>query len=340
MKKLWISNVKTDTHYSPVLISAFFVSYILIWLASVYLNGGYDKPYKATRIMRGMLIGGIITLAAYGLLSEELRFSRGITVLGALSGTLLILLSRVVMKYLRMKQVQEEDTNKQVIIIGTGQEENEIRTLLEQAHIEKKLIGSVSPLDVKEHFQLGIFSQLIPLGKLYKANEMIFAQGQLSFKQIIDSMQAGGAALEYKIHSMGTGSIIGSNSKNTAGDLYTTELTYKITTASAKRNKRVIDIVFSLFFILSSPICFWFARHKGSYFLNMFLILEGDKTFVGYDDTQFPALRPHILNVYPAIDDFEIPADNKEHLDWLYAKNYSGWDDVEIILKKWRGMGG
>jgi hypothetical protein len=68
----------------------------------------------------------------------------------------------------------------------------------------------------------------------------------------------------------------------------------------------------------------------------MLLVLEGDKTFVGYDDKQFPVLKPSLLNVYPTIENFDIPSDNKEHLNWLYAKNYNAWDDVRIIWKKWR----
>lgn len=336
MKTLWINNVKTDTHYSSGLLAGFFVSYILIWIGSVYFNGGYDRPYKASRIMRGMLIGGMITLSMYGLLSEQMRFSRGITVLGALLGTLLILLSRMLLQSLHVKSVEGDDVQKQVIIVGTGDDEKEIRTLLDQAFIEKNIIGVISPFEVKEPVQLGTFNQLFPLSMVYKANEIIYAQQHLSFKQIIESIQQCGQLLEYKIHSIGTDSIIGSNSKNTAGDLYTTELVYNITSATSRRNKRVVDVLIALFFILFSPVCIWFVRNKGSYFLNMFLLLEGDKTFVGYDDTQFPALKPHLLNVYPAISGFEIPPDNKEHLDWLYAKNYNAWHDVKIIWEKWR----
>ncbi len=283
-----------------------------------------------------MLIGGMISLAIYGLLNEQMRFSRGITVLGALVGTILILLSRKLLQYLQVKSVESEDSLKQVIIVGDANDEKEIRTLLDQAFIEKNIVGVISPFENKENFQLGVFSQLKPLSKVYNATEIIFAQHHLQFKQIIDSLQVCGTELDYKIHSLGTDSIIGSNSKNTAGDLYTTELVYNITTAASIRNKRVVDILAALFFMLFSPILIWFVRNKSSYFLHMFLLLEGDKTFVGYTDPQFPKLRQPILNVYPTISNFTIPNDNKEHLDWLYAKNYDAWNDVKIIWEKWR----
>jgi hypothetical protein len=68
----------------------------------------------------------------------------------------------------------------------------------------------------------------------------------------------------------------------------------------------------------------------------MLLVLVGNKTFVGYDDKLFPALKPHLLNVFPSIEKFTIPDDNKEHLNWLYAKNYDAWQDVQLIWEKWR----
>ncbi len=338
MKILWIKNVKVDTQYSSSLLAGFFISYILIWIGTLYFSGAYDKPYKPSRVMRGMLIGSMITLAAYGLLSEQMRFSRGITVLGALLGTLLILGSRKILQGLNIQSIESEDTDKQVLIIGTPDDENEIKHLLQAAFIEKNILGSISPFSEKQPFQLGTFDQTKPLTTLYKATEIIYAQHQLSFKQIIESMQECGKGIEYKIHSIGTDSIIGSNNKNTAGDLYTTELVYNITTQTSLRNKRMVDIISSLFFLIFSPLLVWFVKNKSLFFLNMFLVLEGDKTMVGYYDGQFPKLKAPLLNVYPEIHDFEIPADNKEHLNWQYAKNYDAWDDVRIIWEKWRTL--
>lgn len=339
MKTVWMHNVKTETHYSSSLIAGFFAVYILLWILSVFFNGGYDRPYKASRVLRGMLIGGIITIALYGLLPETVRFSRGITVLGALMGTLMMLASRKVLQYLNVKSVESDNSDEQqVMIVGNENEEQEIRHLLNKAYIEKNILGTVSPFEQKASYHLGIFSHLKPLSKVYGITEIIFAQGSLSFAQIIDSMQQCGAEIDYKLHAAASDSIIGSNSKDTAGDLYTTELIYQISTPISKRNKRVVDVLCSLLFILCSPLLVWFVMNKKQYLLNMILVLEGDKTFVGYTDPQFPKLKTPLLDVYPHIDHFEIPSENKEHLDWLYAKNYNAWHDVKLIWQKWRLM--
>lgn len=337
VKNIWLSNIKPNTHYSSPMLAGFFASYMLIWITSVYLNGGYDKPYKPSRLMRGMLIGGGITMLIYGLLPESIRFSRGITVLSALIATLAILGLRKVMQWLGVKHVESDNSaHQRVMVIGTPEEEQKVKSLLGQAFIDKKIIGSISPFETKQPYQLGTFSQTVFMSELYQATELIYVQGQLGFKDIIDSIQSCGPKLEYKIHAMGHDSIIGSNSKNTAGDLYTTEVVYQIATVESKRNKRTVDVCFSLLFLILSPLCIWFVRHKQKYLYTMLMILEGEKTFVGYNDDQFPKLKPHVLSVFRVKDETGIPSDNQEHLNWLYAKHYDAWEDVQLILEKWR----
>jgi len=337
MKSLWIRNVKTETHYSDSLIAGFFGTYLLIWISSLYVNGGYDRPYKASRVLRGMLVGGLLSIAVYGLLPETYRFSRGITVLGALTGTLLILASRKLLQYLGVKSAEPDHTQHQrVMIVANEAEESEIRHLLSKAYIDKTILGAMSPTAERTDAQLGVFSDLQPLSKLYQITEIIFARGSLSFQQIIRGMESCGPAIDYKLHAHGTDSIIGSNSKHTAGDLYTTELIYTISTPEARRNKRVLDLLAAMILLLASPILIWLVRHQGRFFPGVLSVLFGRKTFVGYSDPQFPALKPALLTVYPIVEGFEIPAANREHLDWLYAKNYDAWEDARILWRKWR----
>ncbi len=337
MLAVWKKYVKPDTEYSLNLLIFFFSSYLLIWLGAIFSSGGYDRPYKPLRVLRGMLIGSFIILSIYALLPESYRFSRGITVLGALFGTLAILAVRFILQLIGVKSVESEDQqNKRVIIVGNAEEEKEINFLLAKAGLKKNIIGTVNSASVKSEKQLGSFSQLKPISELYNAGELIFAQEELSFKQIIDSITNMGSGYDYKIHSHGTDSIIGSNSKNTAGDLYTTEQIYTIALPASRRNKRVVDIVFALLFILGSPIFIWLVKNKDAYFANFLSVLFGAKTFIGYNDKQFPNLKNHLLPVFSAPENFEVPAENVEHLNYLYAKNYSPWTDVKLVWDNWQ----
>ena len=340
MKSLWIRNVKTETTYAPELITAFFSAYLLIWITSLYVNGGYDRPYKASRVLRGMLIGGLSSVALYGLLPETLRFSRGITVLGALSGTLLILASRRLLQALGVKSAQPDRSREQkVLLVAEPGEEEEIRRLLAKAEISKHLLGSVNPGEEAAPGQLGAFRDLPDLCRLYRATEVIYAQGALSFAAIIASMQELGPDLDYKLHATGSDSIIGSNSKNTAGDLYTTERTYRIGTPEARRNRRVLDLLASLTLLILSPLLIGFTRRPAAFLSALLAVLFGQKTFVGYSNPALPALRPFLLTPYPETRGHAVSAGNREHLETLYALHYNTWDDVRVIREKWRMLG-
>nr|MBP6456879.1 glycosyltransferase [Chitinophagaceae bacterium] len=123
MKTIWATFIKTETDYVPKVIILFFVSYIIIWFSSLFFNGAYDKPYKSSRVLRGMFMGSIIILIFYSLLNESWRFSRGITLLGAVLGTVGILFFRVVLQKLKVKSVETaEQQNKKVFLVGDVQE--------------------------------------------------------------------------------------------------------------------------------------------------------------------------------------------------------------------------
>jgi len=57
--------------------------YILAWLVSVLLSGGYNKPIRLNKIVTGLLVGTVLILMVYALLGESQRFSRALILLGA-----------------------------------------------------------------------------------------------------------------------------------------------------------------------------------------------------------------------------------------------------------------
>ncbi|MGI9191984.1 MAG: glycosyltransferase family 2 protein [Chitinophagaceae bacterium] len=338
MKQMWVTQVKTGTVYAPSLLWLFFVGYILTWTGTVFLSGGYDKPYKASRLMRGMLWGGLITLAIYGLLPETVRFSRGITVLGALSATLLMLLWRALMQAMGVEQVSSEQTRHQrVLLVSNAEGEQAVRDLWQQAHIEKQLVGRIEPGTAMQAGAVGTLSELPWLARVYQASEIIYVQQQLSFKAIIDSMQQTGSAFDYKLHGLGTDSIIGSNSKNTAGDLYTTDIRYALSEPGARRNKRLADIGFSFLGILLFPMLAFVFKQPITAFGNLLQVFIGRKTWIGYENRKpFPYSKPYLISIG---GDYLLPHDERQiPLIRLYAREYTVQDDMQRIWKGWRSL--
>jgi hypothetical protein len=78
---------------------------------------------------------------------------------------------------------------------------------------------------------------------------------------------------------------------------------------------------------------------------NSLQILTGKKSWVGYatgnpahSANRFPSIKPGLLS--PA-DALTLPVKDEHtlrHLDFLYAKDYDVWQDLEIVWRGWRKL--
>ena len=105
-----------------------------------------------------------------------------------------------------------------------------------------------------------------------------------------------------------------------------------------QKNKRTLDFFLSLFFILLSPLFFWFVSNKGNYFGNLFKVLFGALTFVGFytsDEISDKNLKVKkgILNPTDLHDSFALDQENIEQLNFEYGRDYSVGKDLEIVFK-------
>ena len=58
-------------------------AYILIWITCVWLSGGYHKPIKTFKLLKGLTWGSICILVLYSLIGESWRFSRALILMGS-----------------------------------------------------------------------------------------------------------------------------------------------------------------------------------------------------------------------------------------------------------------
>ncbi len=328
VKYYWATYVKQAANYNTQNIIIFFSTYILTWLSSIYLNGGYDKPLKLNRITRGMAIATLITLAVYGLLPEHVRFSRGITLLGAIIATGGILAARILLRKLGITKVQAAtDGTRGILLVGQEADFKPVKAILKEAGVNSDIIGGVAsePITEKENNYLGSIEQLGEIAQMHQSKEIIFVQNALSFAEIIKIIKKHGDALNYKIHSVNRQSIIGSNSKNTAGDLYAADWHFGIATSFSVRNKRLFDIGASLI------VLFTFYMHIGkkpSMFKAAMHVLSGKKTWFGYAPMQqeiiLPKLKDSVFSILPNKHTTEAAA---QQLNKAYAKDYSVYND-------------
>jgi len=240
----------------------------------------------------------------------------------------------------------ESIKKKRIAIVAGNNEINRIENLLKQTNIKLNVVGYIFPENenVPDKY-IGRLNQIKEIVEINKIDELIFSGEDLSSQEIIKNMlQLAGAKVSYKIAPPESLSIIGSNSINTAGELYTVYVN-SINRASNLRNKRLFDFIFAFGILMLSPILLWFQKRKSGFFQNMISVLFGYKTFVSYYFTSeisisnLPAIKKGILT---PIDNFKNPNYNEqsiEKLNLIYAKDYKIWNDLIIVLKNMSSLG-
>ena len=331
--------------YQSEMVSMAFSAYALIWTISVFFSGGYDKPIKLRKILKGLSIGTLVILSAYALLPEYLRFSRAIILLGFLAVLIGFVLSRILFSLIKLKGYSLVGTkSKRYAIIGSSEEAERVSNIIKQSKRGTLSFTYVSPDKVfeNEHF-VGPVDQLNEIVTIYKINEVIFCAKNLSSQLIISSMSALDPGITCKIAPPESMYIIGSNSIESSGDLYMLDIN-SINKANNKRTKRSIDILFSIFFILSSPILIFIVKNPSHFLRNIFQVLLGKKTWVAYANSnsesisQLPRIKEGVLSPVSGLGPIsDLAFSNK--LNIIYAKDYKASTDIRIILKGLKLLG-
>jgi len=322
-----------------------FPLYILVWVFVTYLRGGYDAAARTRHLMTGVGIGTVLVAAIYAFLPEELHFSRMLILLSSLWAFAAMYATRSIKSYWTKGTIfWSKHPPANLVIVGKEAESQRVLNLLYQAHISINYIGRVSSeMEQASGELLGNVHQLAELCHIYDVNEIIFCGSDISSKEIIDWMTRLGRAINYKIVPSQSEYIIGSNSKNSAGDLYTIDINFNITNSIKRRNKRIMDIVYSLVFILTFVLIFPFIKDRWGAIKNSLAVLLGRKTWVGYYplslSQHLPTLKPAVLTPLDRLELLPTERQTIHRINLFYAKDYSSTIDFNIIQKAWQKIG-
>lgn len=320
--------------------------YILVWILSAYYSGGYDKPLRLWKYFRGILIGTFTILVVYALLPESLRFSRALILLGTLWTLLGTGLFRWLMHLSGSSDYQLDlNRKKRIVIVGEKQEADRVTKVLEKTQVQPEIIGYVSPEPDYQEPCLGSVDQIEEITRIHKLDEILFCAANMSSRHIIKIMtRLTGIAVNYKIAPPESLSIIGSNSINTSGELYTIHFN-SIGKASNLRSKRLFDLIASLLMILSFPFWAFFVKNPLRALGRLFSSLSGMRTIVGYysgkniDTQSLPKLRRGILHPAITVKDNETDRETLERLNVIYAKDYKPANDLQLLIRGFRRLG-
>lgn len=319
--------------------------YTLIWSLSIYFSKGYKIPIAISNINKGITIGTIILLLIYSLLSEDIRFSRAVILLGTAWTFFCVNILRYIISFMNFKQYPVGENNRQrIIIVGDETETKRVATLLNYTYHKTEFIGFVYPQEQEpdKNF-IGNINQLKDIVHIYRVREIIFCGKNFDVKTIINLMEDMNG-LEYKIAPDESSFIIGSNSVNLASGFYTMDIN-SIGKKENRRKKRFGDIVIAIVLLLTLPINIWAVHRKKMYIRNIFLCLIGKKTWVTYcpllkeDDPHLPPLKKGVL--YPS-DNINLQTYDKNllvQINSFYAKDYRLTNDIRTIIHAFSNLG-
>jgi GT2 family glycosyltransferase len=350
IKNYWEHNVifQEGGAYPTELVSIALPVYVFVWIFSVFLSGAYDKPIKLPKIFQGLFIGTIVILTAYALLPESYRFSRAIIVLGAAWGVVSMMGIRILLHLLNFNKFKLGNaTNKRYAIVGNKKETERVAGLMRDAGMNPGFIGlvAINKENIKSQGFIGEIQDIKNIIEIFNIEEVIFCAKDISSQEIIDYMALlGPLNLELKIAPPESLSIIGSQSINTSGDIYILEMD-SITKQNNRRNKRLIDILFSFLFLLSTPFLIFFAKRPSGMLVNLLKVLSGKKSMVGYRYTNYskdhtlPVIKYGILYPTDVLRNQDISEQTIDRLNLLYARDYKVMNDINIIRKGFRQLG-
>jgi GT2 family glycosyltransferase len=370
LKTYWELNHKfVPGLYPPRYMLVAVPVYILVWLCSIFLSGGYERPLKTGRVVRGVAVGTVLISAISNFL-DHWRFSKALIILGGAWAITALVGRQLLAHFLRYRDFRlSERRQKNIGIVGSEAESLRVRQLLAAAAVPARVIGNISPAPVPEVLPtavpgpetryynppaqphaltstpddlLGNVAQLNDLIRLYALEELIFCGKDLPASQIIGLMESvRGPAVAFKILPENSQYIIGSSSKDAPGDYYTLDQTLRLHQPEQVRAKRLLDVFLSMSLLVLAPLLIWFQDQKNGFFANVLRVLAGRRQWVGVRQPAGSRRSvPAVLSPADAADtDAPVSETTRDRLEMLYAKDYEPEMDVRIVARCWRWLG-
>lgn len=321
--------------------------YVLSWVLGLLISGVYHQRKTLKDIVKGILLGTLFISVFYAFTSENLRFSRALILLGATYGLIFLPLIRIIFNGIKHKNwAVNRQLTYRTIIVGNEKESKRVQNLMHESGVPHQFVGFVGTEQVfnDESNYLGNLAQLEEIIEIYNISEIVFCAKDIPSETIIKIMgETKIEGINYKIVPEESLYIIGSNSKNTNGELYTIEIKYQINNPAEQLNKKIIDLISSIIILVLLPLSFVFIRNPFKAIKNAVWVLLGRMTWVAYipqgQKDGLPNLRPGILSPADMRKNEAGLSLSPDRLNFFYAKDYKAEIDIQILLKNIRNLG-
>jgi GT2 family glycosyltransferase len=261
--------------------------YALVWIFSMKLQGGYDRPWKMISVAKGIIVGALVLFAGYGLLPENIRFSRAILLFGFL--VLPVIVGCVRWRWDNGKGWNRNRQRRRLFVSSPNEVIATVGLISEHeadTTEESLLISALYPGDradfansagVQNVKYLGGMGDLNEVIRVHRFNEIILCGHELTASQIIAAMTGvANADIQFRIAWTEGGHVVGAGGPE-LGSI--SDWPRAIHRPKAKRIKRIFDVAVSLLVLLAG---LFFVISGRSWWLGAAVkVILGKRTWVG-----------------------------------------------------------
>ncbi|MCR4965058.1 MAG: glycosyltransferase family 2 protein [Bacteroidales bacterium] len=344
--RYWDSNILAarDSAFPSFYYYIVIPCYILVWLLAVLLCKGYRRPVQLSSLNKGILTGTVVILLVYALLPETLRFSRAVTLFGAMWTVISMNLTRYVLRHLPAGSdfVGSQNTRR-ILVVGESVEANRVLGLVRMMDAKCSFAGIATLHDGQPKAApiVGTIEHFSELLSLYRVNEVIFCAKDVTSEQIIDWMsRLQDSQIEFRIAPEDSHFVIGSNSIFTPDSLYTIPVR-SLAQRSVRRSKRIFNVLISCLLLLFIWLDIWFVRRKGQFVRNIFAVLADRKSWVScvHYDRFGEFVRPGVLHPTDTYKGQTFSDDMVMLADDLYFRDYRPRVDLATMWNSFGDLG-
>ncbi|MEO8733361.1 MAG: glycosyltransferase [Flavobacteriales bacterium] len=307
-------------------------------LGVLALFGAYDRPVRVLHVAKGMLFLAVI--------SVWITYMRGAwghwLVLAFLLWGLALIGLRFVLHLLRAKDFGSRTHERvRVLSIGSVEENARVLALLWQTHFG---LGREVTMDANSAAAADGTEAIKKAIKRQGLDEVVFCASDISWERIILLMERlSNVRATFKIAQPGSEFIIGPSTTESLQDLLVLR-EHAVSSAGGRRTKRVLDITIALSCLVTLPIGLLIVHERAGFVRNIFRVLNGDQTWVGYLEPgkrpmRLPRLRECVLDIVHADGMRPVPLVVRR-MNLEYAKDYRAWRDLRCVVRNFPSLGG
>lgn len=305
-------------------------------LGTMALFGVYDLPLKPANVPKG--------LAALLLLGLATGYWTGmapgaILLVVLLAGGALVCV-RLLFRALNIHRAASSPVERaRILVIGSEPEAKRALGLLWQTHygLDREVI--MGPEAANAPSGPALIKEII---REHRLDEMVFCARDLTAERIITLLeQLRNTGVTFKIAQPAAEFIIGPSTTESLQDLLVLR-EHAVDSPPAKRRRRTMDLLLALGFLVTLPVGIWWVEDKAGFVRNLFRVLRGTHTWVGYMpsalDPRIPRIRPGVLALSPT-DGTEPTPLTLQRMALEHAKDYRVWEDLRRVLLNFRLLG-